>query len=259
MGHNHKHQSSHAEKYVMVIDIDKCTGCGACAIACSQENNIPVRTDETDKYLSLNWLVIYRITNGKPFPKTKVAYIPRPCMHCDHPICVHVCPASATDKDAKGVVSQIYPRCFGCRYCMAACPYHARVFNWWDPKYPEGTERGFNPDVSTRMRGVVEKCNFCNHRYQRARDKAITEGRVILKEGEYVPACVEACPTKAMYFGNIKDPESKVAKLIKSPYAFRLLEKYGTHPSVYYLSKHEWVKRQTDWYLETQNKKQSHE
>jgi len=251
-------ESSHAEKYVMVIDIDKCTGCGACVIACSQENNMPVRTDETDKYRSIYWLTIYRITNGEPPPKTKVAYIPRPCMHCDDPICIHVCPAQATDKDPIGVVSQIYPRCFGCRYCMAACPYHARVFNWWDPTFPEGTKRGLNPDVSTRMRGVVEKCSFCHHRYQRARDKAIIEGRVILKEGEYIPACVEACPTNAMHFGNIKDPESKVSKLIKSPYAFRLLEKFGTSPSVYYLSRYEWVRKQADYHLEKEHKKYLH-
>jgi molybdopterin-containing oxidoreductase family iron-sulfur binding subunit len=133
---------------------------------------------------------------------------------------------------------------------MAACPYHVRVFNWWDPFYTKGSEMGFNPDVSTRMRGVVEKCSFCNHRYQRARDKAIANGRVILKEGEYVPACVEACPTKAIHFGNIKDPKSRVAALVKSPFAFRLLEKFGTEPSVYYLSRYEWVRKQADRYIE---------
>ncbi len=112
MKHEHIHKIG-PEKYVMAIDIDRCTGCGACVITCAVENNLPVRTDETRKLLSLNWLVIYKITNGKTFPKTRVAYIPRGCMHCDHAICVHVCPSTATDKDDKGVVSQIYPRCFG--------------------------------------------------------------------------------------------------------------------------------------------------
>ena len=258
MKHEHKYKSG-PEKYVMVIDIDKCTGCGACVIACAVENNLPVRTDETRKLLSVDWLVIYKITNGKPFPKTRVAYIPRGCMHCDNPMCVHVCPASATDKDDKGVVSQIYPRCFGCRYCMAACPYHARVFNWWDPTFPKGTERGLNPDVSTRMRGVVEKCSFCNHRYQRAKEKAMLEGRTTLRDGEYITACAEACPTGAITFGNVKDPNSKVSKLVKSPYAFRLLEKFGTEPSVYYISRQEWVRREADRYFEEKAKKISKE
>jgi Fe-S-cluster-containing dehydrogenase component len=132
---------------------------------------------------------------------------------------------------------------------MAACPYHARVFNWWDPKYPKGTEKGFNPDVSTRMRGVVEKCSFCNHRYQRAKEKAILEGRTVLHDGEYIPACAEACPTEAISFGNVRDPNSKVSKLVKSPFAFRLLEKYGTEPSVYYITRQDWVKQEAERYL----------
>jgi menaquinone reductase, iron-sulfur cluster-binding subunit len=117
-----------------------------------------------------------------------VCYIPRPCQHCagqheGHSPCVSVCPATATDYSLyTGIVSQIYTRCFGCRYCMAACPYHVRYFNWWDPVWPTGMERYLSPNVSPRMRGVVEKCSFCFHRYQLARDKAYTEGKREIRE-----------------------------------------------------------------------------
>jgi Fe-S-cluster-containing dehydrogenase component len=236
------------EKYGMVIDLDKCTGCGACTVACLSENNHYVREDESDKLHSVTWMKVYKVTNGVPFPNTKVAFIPRPCMHCDHHTpCVSVCPVMATDYNLlTGIVSQIYTRCIGCRYCVGACPYHARYFNWWDPVWPEGMHKLLNPDMSPRMRGVVEKCSFCNHRLQKAKDKAYVEGRRDLKDGEYVTACAEACPTKAITFGNMKDPESAVAKLIKSPGAFRLLEKLGTQPKVYYLSNESWIRELGD-------------
>ncbi|RPH87600.1 MAG: 4Fe-4S dicluster domain-containing protein [Desulfobacteraceae bacterium] len=239
------------ELYGMVIDLDRCTGCGACGVACSAENNIAYRTDETDKLRTGTWMRLYRLNNGKPFPKTRVAYFPRPCMHCQHHTpCVSVCPVNATKIDEKGVVSQIYPRCIGCRYCVAACPYHARLFHWWDPVFPKGLENYLSPDVSVAMRGVVHKCTFCHHRYQRAKDRAFMEERRDLKEGEYTTACAEACPTKAITFGNLQNPESSVAKLSKSPQAFRLLEKLGTQPKVYYLTSQEWIQRQIDNYLE---------
>lgn len=249
---------SDKELYGMVIDLDKCTGCGACAVGCMAENNIPVRADETDKLRTITWLRIYKLTNGKKYPKTQVAYLPRPCMHCqEHTPCVSVCPTNATQTDSKGTVSQIYTRCIGCRYCMAACPYHARYFNWWDPVWPKGLERSLSPDVSVRMRGVVEKCTFCNHRYQRAKDKAFMEERRELKDGEYNTACAEACPTGAIVFGNFLDPKSNVSQLKKSPQAFRLLEKLGSEPKVYYLSSRDWVRRQGDNALPKEQKKKS--
>jgi menaquinone reductase, iron-sulfur cluster-binding subunit len=165
------------KRFGMVIDLDKCTGCGACMVACMAENNVPFRKDESDKRLSISWIQVYRLTNGKRFPEADVCYLPRPCQHCEghdgHSPCVSVCPATATDYEwSTGIVSQIYTRCFGCRYCMGACPYHARHFNWWDPVWPAGMEKMLNPDVSVRMRGVVEKCSFCYSRYQRAKDRA---------------------------------------------------------------------------------------
>lgn len=242
-----KKSSRGKELYGMVIDLDKCIGCGACAVACMAENNLAFRYDETDKLKSATWMRLYRLSNRQPYPRTRVVYLPRPCMHCQHHTpCVSVCPVTATQMDEKGIVSQIYSRCIGCRYCMAACPYHVRYFNWWDPVFPKGLENYLNPDISVAMRGVVSKCTFCNHRYQRAKDRAYMEDRRDLKEGEYITACTEACPTKAIAFGNLQDPRSQVAKLKKSPKAFRLLEKLGSEPKVYYLSTQDWVRRQGD-------------
>ncbi len=255
-------KGSHKEplhRYGMVIDLDKCTGCGTCVVACASENNISVRPDESDKKRFISWMQLYMITNGKEYPHTEVCYIPRPCMHCEedghgghHPPCVTVCVATATRVDVNtGIVSQIPTRCIGCRYCQAACPYHARYFNWWDAYFPKGKglERYLSPEVSVRMRGVVEKCTFCHHRYMRAKRKAEAEGRKTLKEEEYIPACAEACPAGAITFGDLNNPNHKVSQLIKSERAFRLLERLNTKPKVYYLSSKEWVRRMADHYL----------
>jgi molybdopterin-containing oxidoreductase family iron-sulfur binding subunit len=149
-----------------------------------------------------------------------------------------------------GIVSQIYTRCFGCRYCMAACPYHVHLFNWWDPVWPDGMEKYLSPNVSVRMRGVVEKCSFCFHRYQLAKDKAYAEGRRELAEEEYQTACTQACPADAITFGDLNNPKHKVHELKNDPRAFRLLERLGTNPKVYYISSREWVRRAGDNYLE---------
>lgn len=238
-------------KYGMVIDLDKCTGCGTCVVACAAENNVSVRPDESDKERIISWMQLFKITNGKPFPETEVCYFPRPCMHCHHHTpCVSVCPATATKMDYNiGIVSQIYTRCIGCRYCQAACPYHARYFNWFDGRYPKGTERYLSPEVSPRMRGVVEKCSFCHHRLMRAKTLAYAEDRRKLEEHEYITACTEVCPAQAITFGDLNNPKHKVSKLSKSRYAFRLLERLGTDPKVYYLSSKDWVHKMADNYL----------
>jgi len=259
-------KATHDDKLLwgMAIDLDKCTGCGACSVACQAENNIGFKglagwgrlnlvADESDKLRSIHWLKIYRVNNGKPFPDYREAYLPRPCMHCDHHTpCVSVCPPSATTRDEEGgIVSQIYTRCIGCRYCVAACPYHARNFNWFDQHFPPGSESYLNPDVSVRMRGVVEKCHFCHHRWMLAKQKAAHEGQDRHKV-TYNTACAEACPTGAIVFGNLKDPNSEVAKWSKSPRAFRLLEKLGTQPKVWYLTSQAWIRQWGDNYLESE-------
>lgn len=242
-----------AKKYGMAIDLDVCTGCGACMVACMAENNVPFREDESDKNLSIAWLRLYQLSNGKPFPDADICFLPRPCQHCSgigehgHSPCVSVCPATATDYSMEtGIVSQIYTRCFGCRYCMASCPYHVRLFNWWDPIWPDAMEKYLNPNVSVRMRGVVEKCSFCFHRYQLAMDKAFAEGRRELEEHEYQTACAQACPANAIKFGDLNNPKHEVYSLKKHPNAFRLLEKLQTNPKVYYISSREWVRKAGD-------------
>ncbi len=255
----------HEKKYGMVIDLDKCTGCGSCMVACMSENNVPFKEDETKKRLSITWMKVYKFTNGKSFPETEVCYLPRPCMHCEghggHSPCVSVCPATATDYSTEtGIVSQIYTRCFGCRYCMGACPYHARYFNWWDPVWPKGMEKQLSPNVSPRMRGIVEKCSFCYHRLQLAKEKAYSEGRREVRENEYQTSCTQGCPAGAITFGDLINPKHEVYKLKKDQNAFRLLERLGTNPKVYYISSREWVRRAGDNYLahEKTGKKQNH-
>ena len=254
-------KQKNAKKYGMVIDLDKCTGCGSCMVACMAENNVPFKEDETNKLDSITWMRVYKLTNGKSFPDTDICYLPRPCMHCEgshgHSPCVSVCPATATDySEDTGIVSQIYTRCFGCRYCMAACPYHARYFNWWDPVWPNGMEKYLSPNVSPRMRGVVEKCSFCFHRCQLAMNKAYMEGRRELKEAEYQTSCTQACPAGAITFGDLNNSHHAVHKMVKpdakhggrpkNPKAFRLLEKLGTNAKVYYISSRQWVRMQGD-------------
>ena len=266
-------ESENAKKFGMVIDLDKCTGCGACMVACMAENNVPFREDETDKLISVSWTRVYRLTNRKPFPDTEECFLPRPCQHCEadhgHSPCVSVCPATATDYDmATGIVSQIYPRCFGCRYCMAACPYHVRQFNWWDPIWPDGMEKMLNPGVSVRMRGVVEKCSFCIQRYQSAKEQAYMEDRREIGEDEYQTACTEACPAGAITFGDLNNPEHTVHQMAqpdakhagrsKNPKAFRLLERLGTNTKIYYLSRREWVRKAGDNYLKDEFKNKTH-
>jgi menaquinone reductase, iron-sulfur cluster-binding subunit len=230
-------------RYGMVIDVDRCTGCGNCMVACAVENNVPPADPKATERTGTTWMRVSKLENGLPFPENRSVYLPVSCQQCDHHTpCVSVCPQNAVEYDTEsGIVAQIPVRCFGCRYCVTACPYHARYYNWWDPVWPEGMEKTLNPDVSTRMRGVVEKCNFCHGRLQAARAKAAAEGRRTIADTEYVPACGESCPTHAIHFGNLSDPNSDVSMLSKDKRAFRLLEELGTEPKVYFLSEQDWV------------------
>lgn len=226
-------------KWGMVIDLDKCTGCQACVTACKAENNVPFSTPEQEeKHREISWMSVMTILEGE-YPEVRERFLPRPCMHCQKPPCVKVCPVGATYLNPEGIVAQVYTRCIGCRYCTNNCPYTLKYFNYSKPRWPEEMKNYLNPDVSKRQVGVVEKCSFCHHRLQKAKEKARKENRP-LKEEDYVPACVQTCPTGTINFGDLGDPTSTVTQLAKSSRAFKLLEELGTEPHVIYLTEGEW-------------------
>jgi len=261
-------------RWGMVIDLDKCTGCGACNIACSQENNLPIFKDDSDVPKRVTFLDLIEVTNDKDpkaqYPDVKVAYIPKMCQQCSgndpkhpQPPCVSVCPVVATDVGDDGVVSQIWSRCIGCRYCQVACPYEARVFHWWKPRYEGSFKESLNPDVSIASRGTMVKCTFCSHIWKRERDKAIAQGITDINAVTYTPACVSACPTNAIIFGDLNDPSSPVyePKVQNDPRAVRLVHsidelrtkdpseyerrtkiKEYPNPKVYYLTSQQWLR-----------------
>jgi Fe-S-cluster-containing dehydrogenase component len=221
----------------MVIDLDKCTGCQACSMACRMENNVPFAGPEEAELSRVKWWhKVLRLEEGE-YPHVKFTYVPRPCQHCNNPPCVDVCPVAATYQDDEGLVLVNYDRCIGCRFCAQACPYTVRHFNWYGPEFPEEMQAALNPDVPVRPRGVIEKCTFCVQRLNKAKRKAEEEGRE-LRDAELVllPACNEVCPASARYFGDLDDPESTVSRLAHSPRAWTLLEHMGTFPKVIYLS-----------------------
>jgi len=216
-------QPLRARRWAMVIDLPKCLkdeSCTKCISACHRLHNVPHIADTRHE---VKW--IWKASFEKAFSSQENAYIaetlhgkqvPVFCNHCSDPPCVRVCPTQATWKREDGVVMMDWHRCIGCRYCMVACPYGSRSFNWEDPR-AHLTE--LNPDFPTRTTGVVEKCTLC---YER------------LDKGQ-LPACVEACPEKAMVFGDLDDPESEVRQRLRERYSIRRTPELGTQPEIYYL------------------------
>jgi molybdopterin-containing oxidoreductase family iron-sulfur binding subunit len=157
-------------------------------------------------------------------------------MHCDRPECVKVCPVGATYLGDDGVVAQIWDRCIGCRYCMVACPYGRRYFNWTPPAWPGGDVSCSNPDVALRLAGMVEKCTLCQHRIRAVFERARIDDEPVTDEALWrLPACAATCPARAITFGDLADPDSALSKLAKDPRAVQLLARLGTGPKVFYL------------------------
>ena len=231
------------EKWGMVIDIDKCVGCQACVVACQSENNIPINTEELyNQRRAVQWIRIERYWEGE-FPNVKARFIPVLCQHCSDAPCEPVCPVFATYHNAEGLNVQVYNRCIGTRFCANNCPYHVRFFNFWEPSWPESLKNQLNPDVTIRSRGIMEKCTFCIQRIRRSTRDAKLEGRD-LEDGarELNPACVNACPTDTLVFGDLNDPDSRVAMMTEKETGdhgrgYHLLEELGTEPNVLYLKK----------------------
>lgn len=224
-------------RYAMVIDLQRCVGCGACSIACRNENNVPD---------GIYWSNKITETSGT-FPNVRYHYIPTLCNHCDNAPCVRGCPTQAMHKLDNGITMHNPKKCIGCKYCEFNCPYGVIYFNWRKahPFWRDGTEliKGgtfspaemtreaggtvvpyYNPErdetlAGIRPKGVVEKCTFCDHRIKRA----------------LLPSCVEACPSDARVFGDVSDPNSEVSKLLGKFRPFRLREQLGTNPHVFYI------------------------
>jgi Fe-S-cluster-containing dehydrogenase component len=222
-------------KWTMVIDQDKCTGCNACVVACHAENNVPMVSErEVIRGRGQHWIHLERYWEGE-YPNIKTRFMPVMCQQCGSAPCEPVCPVYATyHSERENLNMQIYNRCVGTRYCANNCPYKVRFFNFFEPVFEAPLEQQLNPDVTVRSVGVMEKCTFCVQRLRRAEEKALVENRA-LRDGEARPACVQACPSDAMVFGDLNDPNSRVAQLARSDRRFQLLEELGTEPAVYYL------------------------
>ena len=225
-----------SHRWAMAIDLDRCTGCQACVVACYAENNLSVTGPEAaQKGRNLAWLRIQRsiTVDGA---EVKVAFLPSLCQQCDRAPCEPVCPTYATYHTSEGLNAMVYNRCIGTRYCSNNCPYDARVFNWREPVFESPLDLQLNPDVTVRSKGVMEKCTFCVQRIRFAENEAKSERRNVL-DGEVVPACAQTCPARAITFGDLEDPASRVNRVRQDPRAYRLLEELNTGPAVTYLAR----------------------
>lgn len=255
-----------AESWGMIVDLDRCTGCQACVVACQAENNIPINEeDHFNQRRAIQWIRVERYWEGE-FPDVRARFVPIFCQHCADAPCEPVCPVYATYHNSEGLNVQIYNRCIGTRFCANGCPYHARFFNFWEPEWPESLKNQLNPDVTVRSRGIMEKCTFCIQRIRRTkrtaeREKGDSSGETIFADPDLKralsPACVNACPTETLVYGDLfeilsarragerlpapKNAEQELARneLQESDHGrgYRVLEEKGTNPSVIYLRK----------------------
>ena len=229
-------------RWAMAIDLDKCTGCGACVTACQAENNIPwVGEVQATMGREMHWMRLeryYETVDASHSGRLDIRFLPMLCQHCNNAPCEPVCPVFAAYHTPDGLNAQAYNRCVGTRYCANNCPYKVRVFNWYRytrENIPEPMNWQFNPDVTVRDNGVMEKCTFCVQRIREAGNRAAVEGRDV-RDGEVRPACQSVCPSDVIVFGNIRDPESRVASAAGDERVYRVLDEFiNTQPAVHYL------------------------
>jgi molybdopterin-containing oxidoreductase family iron-sulfur binding subunit len=229
-------------RWAMAIDLDKCTGCSACVVACQAENNVPwVGEDQVAMGRELHWIRLeryYETVDATHAGPVDIRHLPMLCQHCGNAPCEPVCPVFAAYHTPDGLNGQVYNRCVGTRYCANNCPYKVRVFNWYTyTDVPEPMNWQYNPDVTVRENGVMEKCSFCVQRVREAQNRASLEDRPLV-DGEIVPACQQSCPAEAIVFGNARDPDSRVAQVIRDERTYRVLDDLiNTQPGVSYLKK----------------------
>ena len=228
----------------MVVDVDKCTGCQACVLACQSENNVPINTQERfERGRAISWIRVERYWEGE-YPNVKARFIPIMCQHCGDAPCEPVCPVYATYHNDEGMNVQVYNRCIGTRFCANGCPFHVRFFNFWEPEWPESLKNQLNPDVTVRSRGIMEKCSFCIQRIRRSTREADKNG-VEVEDGSrgLNPACVNACTTDALNFGDFNDKNSEVSRMKADAMdeehgrGYKLMDNLGTDNNVIYLKK----------------------
>jgi molybdopterin-containing oxidoreductase family iron-sulfur binding subunit len=267
----------------MVIDLDRCIGCNACAAACYAENNVPIVGREgCARGREMSWLRIENYggppsaaageaaaggrsgvqafgvqdrpeapnaqtperpnassdlpwEDGAPL-EIRIRFLPMLCQQCNNAPCEYVCPVYATMHSNEGLNQQIYNRCVGTRFCSNNCPYKVRRFNWFTYDFPSPLDQQLNPDVIHRTKGIMEKCTFCIQRIRRGRiDAASAEGSI--RDGQIMTACQQTCPTDAIIFGDLKDPNSRVRQLSEGPRGYGVLAELNTYPNITYLAR----------------------